>query len=441
MPGQRATAQPLGKLRRIALDRQGLLGQRPFGTGPAATLRAIQRLGYVQIDTISVVSRAHHHVLRTRVPDYRPDHLDLLQAERKIFEYWSHAAAYLPMADYRFALPKMRAMARGEDRWIRCTDTKLMARVLDRVKIDGPLQARDFDTPGRRDSSGWWSWKPAKQALEQLFMEGRLMISGRQGFQKIYDLPERLLPAHADVSEPSTHEYAGYLIRRTLDAHGFAGVGNMTYLRRSPGLRDAVTRELAALTRSGDLATFTLADAAGAEMRLYARPETLASRAPAARASARVLSPFDNAVIQRRRNQSLFDFDYQLECYLPAHKRRYGYFCLPLLYRDRFIGRADCKARRPARVMEIRTLFVEDERPLLQDAATCMDALAEALAAFALFNGCTAVDLVETEPWHWREPLQRATEIACASATPDAARRHDRTQGNHDDLQQPAHSR
>ncbi len=412
MPGTGATAPPQGKLRRIALDHQGLLGRSPFGGGAKATLRAIQRLGYVQIDTISVVARAHHHVLQTRVPDYQPSHLDQLLEAGRIFEYWSHAAAYLPMDDYRYALPKMRAMARGEDRWVRSRDQRLMGRILDRIKIDGPLQARDFDAPKTHDASGWWSWKPAKQALEQLFMEGRLMVSRREGFQKVYDLSERVLPPDVNLDEPSPREFARYLIRQALEAHGFANAGTMTYLRRGRELREAVTAELDEMNASGTLVRFTIAPVPGQEMLLYARPEVLEARAPAVRSSARVLSPFDNAVIQRKRSETLFGLDYQLECYLPADKRRYGYFCLPLLYRDRLIGRADCKAHRRDSVLEIRALFVEDERPFLEEPTACADALANAMRAFARLNGCNAIRLNRVEPPRWQPMLKGALDAA-----------------------------
>ncbi len=401
-----ATTDLLRRLRRVALERQGLLGQAPFGRGTAATLRAIERLGYVQIDSIAVVNRAHDHVLGSRVPNYQPGHLEALQDRRRIFEYWAHAAAYLPMSDYRYALPKMRAMARGEDRWIRCRDRKLMTRVLDRVRLDGPLQARDFAGPDRSGTSGWWNWKPAKQALEQLFMEGRLMVTARQGFEKVYDLTERVLPAEVDTRMPSVEEQADHLIRQTLDAHGVASPGSMLYLRSNSPLRQALTERLAARWRRGELERFD-SGISGQGQPLYARAGCLDRRARPAPPRARILSPFDNVVIQRRRSRDLFGFDYQLECYLPASRRRYGYFCLPLLYRDGFLGRADCKAHRISGVMEIRALFVEDEARLLKEPERCLAALADALAAFSRDNACQAVKLGSVQPRRWREPLAR----------------------------------
>ena len=195
-------APSIDHLRRIALEAQGLTRSSPFGRGTGGAERALEQLGYVQIDTISVVSRAHHHTLYNRIPGYQPKLLDKLVAERRAFEYWFHAAAYLPMRDYRYALPRMRRFKRGEMRWMRSRDQKLMDQVLDRIRFDGPLRARDFEDPSHKHG-GWWDWKPAKRALEQLFMQGDLMVAAREGFQKTYDLPERVLPAGVDTRIPS----------------------------------------------------------------------------------------------------------------------------------------------------------------------------------------------------------------------------------------------
>jgi uncharacterized protein YcaQ len=331
------------KLRRIALDRQGLLTANPFGRGKQAVLRAVEHLGYVQIDTISVVARAHHHVLWSRVDNYRDPLIDRLVRERKIFEYWYHAASWLPMRDYRFALPRMNQL-NGERNWFGDGDRKLMHEILRRITAEGPMRARDFADEQHR-GNGWWEWKPAKQALEQLFMQGELMASHRDGFQKVYDLPERVLPDWVDKRLPSLQEYAAYLVDTTLRAHGFASLKSMTYLRRGRALRDAVRQLLDARIDAGSLVAID----PGNGTRVYIDPERLESRAPRSQARVRLLSPFDNAVIQRQRGREIFDFDYQIECYLPESRRQYGYFCLPLLYRDRFVGRIDCKAHREKR--------------------------------------------------------------------------------------------
>ena len=370
----------LAKLRRIALNQQGLLKTDPFGRGKAATLRAIEHIGYVQIDTISVVERAHHHVLWSRVSNYQPKFLDRLVEQRKLFEYWYHAASWLPMADFRFALPRMTKM-NGERNWFQSCDRKLISHILKRVREEGPLRARDFEDT-RQGKKKWWDWKPAKQALEQLFMQGDLMVSGRQGFQKVYDLRERVLPDWIDTRQPTISEYASYLVDTTLRAHGFATLKSICYLRKGQALRDAVREQLQLRIDAGLITTIALNDTSLA----YTDAELLESRAPRSNPIVRILSPFDNAVIQRERGRELFDFDYQIECYLPQSKRQFGYFCLPILYRDRLVGRVDCKAHRAEKRLEIKALHIEHRVD-----SEFIDAFYQSVQSFALFNGCNEV--------------------------------------------------
>ncbi len=385
-----AQAVTLGqaKLRRIALNQQGLLRQTPFGRGKAATLRAIEHLGYVQIDTISVVERAHHHVLRTRVPNYCPALLDQLQCEGKAFEYWYHAAAYLPMRDYRFAMRRMQQVKGGELQWVRSNDRKLMARIVDRVRLEGPLRSRDFEDP-RRSHAGWWDWKPAKRALEQLFIEGDLMIVGRDGFQKTYDLAERALPRAVSTTVPDLHEFAAHLVGNALRSHGFATRKSFTHLHRGAPLREAVAKVLDAGVAEGRWRQFTGPDGGP----WWGDAQWLDRRAPPAPKVVRILSPFDNAVILRHRAQALFDFNYQLECYVKAEDRRYGYFCLPILYGDRFVGRMDCKAHRTSGEFNIKRLHIERQ---VDD--EFLAALAKAIDDFSDFNGCRRVSLTDCQP-------------------------------------------
>ena len=364
------------KLRRIALDRQGLLSANPFGRGKQAVLRAIEHLGYVQIDTISVVARAHHHVLWSRVANYQSAFIDRLVRERRIFEYWFHAAAWLPMRDYRFALPRMQQL-NGERNWFSGGDRRLMDEILRRIAAEGPMRARDFADPAHR-GNGWWEWKPAKRALEQLFMQGELMAARRDGFQKVYDLPHRVLPDWVDTRTPSLDEYAAYLVDTTLRAHGFATLQSMTYLRKGQALRKAVRELLEMRIADGSLVCIEHRD-----NHFYIGPERLESRAPRSAGRARLLSPFDNVLIQRQRGREVFGFDYQIECYLPGPRRQYGYFCLPILYRDRFVGRADCKAHRERGLLEIRSLHLERR---VDDGFEA--ALGREMEAFAAFNRC-----------------------------------------------------
>ena len=396
------TAQvPRAALARIALAHQGLLGKRRIGTGRDGALQALERLGYVQIDTISVVARAHHHTFWSRAGSYRDDLPGQLVARGQAFEYWHHAAAFLPMRDYRFALPAMRAYARGENTEHgspRCRDKPLMRRVLDRVRAEGPLMARDFEESHRRGAS-WWDWKPAKRALEQLFMQGDLMCVGRDGFQKRYDLAERVLPSHVATACPSLREQAEHLIDTTLAAHGVAAARAFTYGRHhSAPLRAAVKEVLGERLRAGALAT-----AQGPDGSLYhAAPATLALRPPKPAVAVRILSPFDNTVIQRDRALALFNLDFRIECYVPEPKRQWGYYCLPVLFRDGFVGLMDCKAHRETGVFEIKHLHLDDGLPEAFDAAFNV-----AVWEYARYLGCDDMQLARVSPSHLTERMRR----------------------------------
>jgi uncharacterized protein YcaQ len=390
------------KLRRIALDAQGLLKQAAFGRGRNATRRAVEQLGYVQIDTISVVARAHDHVLHSRVPNYHPDHVAKLLRDGSIFEYWYHAAAYLPMSDYRFALPRMQGMAAGTERWVRSRDKALMADIARRIEAEGPLKSRDFENPEDR-SAGWWNWKPAKRALEQLFMQGELMIIARDGFQKTYDLTERVLPEGTDTRLPDDEEMATYLLDTMLKSHGFVTLKAVTHLRRGREIRQALKDVVNERQAARQLTAIRLPGGHTA----YADPDRLETRAPSALPRATLLSPFDNLVIHRDRVQSVFGFDFQIECYLNEADRRFGYFCLPLVYRDILVGRADCKAHRNEGLFEIKHLHVEIEESDKRLDDEFLSATSEAITRFATFNNCDRIELKKTSPSAWQPPLAR----------------------------------
>ncbi len=390
----------LARLRRIALSAQGLLQASPFGRGLSGAQKAINHLGYIQIDTISVVQRAHHHVFRSRVPNYHPDMLHRLLARRGIFEYWAHAAAFLPMDDYRFSLPYKNAIKSGRRHWFRSRDKKLMADLLNRIRAEGPLRSRDVEE-SRGTGAGWWDWKPAKRALEQLYMQGDLMVAARDGFQKTYDLPERVLPADVDTRPPTGEEYAAHLIGQALRCHGMVSLKGITYQRRDAALRAAVKAQIDDGLARGDYQLLAL----NSGERLITRPQLLDEATPRAPGRLVILSPFDNAVIQRARLQSLFNFDYQIECYVPEAKREYGYFCLPLLYRDQFVGRLDAKAHRKQKMLEIKSLHFCEHTHNPDDV---LRALAVSLQDFLSFQDCDALKLEGIHPDHLRQPLQAA---------------------------------
>ena len=384
------------RLRQLALGHQGLAGKRGFGSGLAAAQKALERLGYVQIDTISVVARAHHHTFFTRVSNYDEALPNRLVKQGRAFEYWCHAASYLPMRDYRFALPMMRAIRRGEvATWHGQRDEKTRAWVHDRIRDEGPLFARDFEDP-RQTRKGWWDWKPAKRALEQLFMEGELMSIERQGLQKRYELAERVLPTQAATAEPSANEHADHVIDQSLTAHGFATEKTICFCRRDARVRACVRERLKARVAQGNL--IERRTAAGAK--IYARPGAFDGRARKPPAVVNILSPFDNVVIQRQRGVEVFGFDYAIECYTPKEKRRFGYFALPILFRDALIGRMDCKAHRSDGCFEIKALFLERAVP-----EAFLAAFSKAVFAYAAFNGCSEVRIGRVLPSRFAAPI------------------------------------
>jgi uncharacterized protein YcaQ len=341
--------------------------------GAEAALQRIQQMGYVQIDSISVIARAHHHSLYNRVRGYKEGQLSELLDNRSIFEYWSHAAAYLPMVDYRYTLVRKLAIKSGERHWFD-VDKKLMDEVLAQIRARGPLMAKDF--AHKRDSnSGWWDWKPAKIALEQLFMQGDLMVSERRGFQKVYDLAERVLPKNIDLTVPSQDEYCRFLIRQYLQANGLSKANHFGYLLK--GIKKDILKALQAMLEEGEIISISVMDE-----HYYALPnvhEILDQKL--SRTKVKILSPFDNLLIQRKRTLELFDFDYQIECYVPQAKRRFGYFSLPVLQGRSLVARVDVKVHRKQQLMQLNHLhlYKVDLEQLLQP-------LADALLGFMHFN-------------------------------------------------------
>ena len=393
--------------RKLALHQQGLLSAKPkFGKGKKAVLKAIEQLGYIQIDAISVIKRAHHHTLWSRIPGYKPEYLfTILSRDRDIFEYWSHAAAFLPCTDYPYSLLHMKMLAEKKKHWYH-VEPELKAAVLKRIKQEGPLYARDFETP-KSDSSGMWSWKPAKQALHELFMEGRLTVSSRNGFQRLYDLPERVIPlqyhthththTHTQTPTPTQSEYIWHLCQRAIQAHGVVTIPEIRYQR--PIENRAIENVLNSKTEEGVIIPVTVGSL---KRTYYASPGSIKAIPARVVPQMHFLSPFDNAVIQRKRLQDIFDFDYQTEIYYPVDKRKYGYFSLPILYGTDFIGRMDPKAHRDKKLLEIRNLVMEpgvklNER-LIYD-------LKSKLLQFADFNGCMEYRISKSNPGFLKSAL------------------------------------
>lgn len=391
----------LEKAKTLALLGQGLLIPAKSKT---SALSVIEHLGYVQIDTLSVVARAHHHTLWSRVPTYKESTLSkLLEKDKAIFEYWSHAASYLPMSDFRYSLPRKQSYIEGKSHWF-TQDKKIKKYVLDKIKSEGPLQSKDFEYK-RTGPGNWFEWKPAKRALEQLFMEGELMVAKRQGFQKVYDLSENVLPDHVNRSMPTDREYAENLIRKAILANGIVEEKEIFHLR--PGLKESINKAVKGLIKDGELLEVQIE---GLEKTPYitSASQLKLSEKKLVKDSLHILSPFDNSVIQRKRLQNLFDFDYTIECYVPEPKRKYGYFCLPVLYGNSFVARFDPKADRASKTFYIKAIYFEEG---FTPSADFNILFAKKLKEFALFNGCEKI-VIDRADKKWKK------EILAASALP-----------------------
>ncbi len=403
------SSQQLKKVRRLALAAQGLTQAQRFGSGLVGTRKAINHIGYVQLDSISVIERAHHHVLHTRVPGFKPAMVDQLLSQTDIFEYWSHAAALLPINDFRFTLPYKHAIKSGQTHWFKNPDQKLMAELLHRIRIDGPLRAREvtdqyIPKSNSTSKATWWDWKPAKKALEQLYMQGDLMVSKREGFQKTYDLTERVLPNQCNTQLPNTAEFAEHLLNQQLRCHALISLKGLTYLRRNVELRQTMKALVQSKLSQGTLQQVQLPN----QTMFLVKQGTLEEPLPRRHDRLVIVSPFDNSVIQRDRLKALYEFDYQIECYVPAAKRRYGYFSLPLLYRDTFIGRMDCKAHRQERLFAINSLHIEAHD---FDLETLCHALFTALKDFIKFQACDRITLGQVSPKYLKAALQNHLNI------------------------------
>ena len=391
-----------GQARAAALRCQRLAGPPAAGDREKAA-EIIQELGYVQIDTISVVNRAHHHTLWTRLDGYEKDMLHRLQSlDRKVFEYWGHAASYLPMRDYRFYTPRMIRHSDPMSKWAKDRLEKcghLMDDVLERIRKEGPLGSRDFQSESGTKRAQWWDWKPAKTALELLFWRGDLMITRRENFHRIYDLTERVLPPGTDTTVPGDAELGRFLVRTALRAHGIATEKSISDHIHAAG-RKVIRSALKAMEDSGEIVPATVEGEGG--YYALAGSEDLFEELNDSRRTVHILSPFDNLIIDRRRTEKLFGFSYALECYTPKSRRKYGYFVLPVLMGDGFAARVDARASRKDGVLELESVYLEDD---VEDKEGFLSTLASKLWDFARWNLCGSVRLARFEPGRYRELL------------------------------------
>lgn len=357
--------------RRLVLHLQGLTRLPGLQFGPGELLQAIEQLGFVQVDSIQWVERAHHMILAARSQSYRPKDLKrLAEKDRSLFEHWTHDASFIPSVFYpywkhRFDRQKAKNKAKFSN-WQGPGFLQQCQPLLDRIRTEGPLRSRDLDKP-KGESLEMWQWHDGKAALEYLWRTGDLAISGRDGFQKIYDLPEHVIPEDVRTKTVNETEFIHWACSSALDRLGFGTAGDIARYWDLVSIDEVKTWLIGQLDSEEDARkarplSVTITDANGDERPgFFGRPdlfdviETLPSLPPRIRA----LSPFDPVIRDRKRLSYLFGFNYRIEIYVPEHKRVWGYYIFPLLEGDRLVGRIDMRARRSKNQLEVKRVWWE----------------------------------------------------------------------------------
>ena len=387
--------------RAIFLHRHAL-AEAPTGPAKGADLAAlIDRIGFVQVDSINTVARAHQMILLARRLSYQPQALDLLLAQRSLWEHWTHDASLLPMHlfphwRHRFARDRARLVARWTG-WQRDGFHTKFDEVLQRVADHGPVTSAEVGEGEVRGKGGWWDWHPSKAALEFLWRAGALSVTRREGFRKVYDLTERVIPAPVRLAEPSEEESREALCAAALDRLGFATPGEIAAYWAGVTPEDARVWAEAALRR-GEVVEVMVTGADGSLRKHLCRPETLGEQ-PQVTPRLRILSPFDPALRDRKRAERLFGFHYRIEVFVPEPQRKYGYYVFPVLEGDRLIGRIDAKAFRDADRLRVRAFWPEAGLRLTAARRAKLEAELARLARFAGVSG------VEFAPDWQRETL------------------------------------
>ena len=357
--------------RRLILALNGLSGAAQGRMTAARLLALIEHLGFVQLDSVQVVARAHHMILFARASGYRPAMLRrLLEKDGRLFEHWTHDAAIIPTRFYpywRHGFKRRRGSLSKRFRdWFGPDYEDAIERVLGHIEAKGPAMARDFSgdrEPGA--ARGWWEWHDGKTALEFLWRTGRLAIAKRRGFQKVYDLAERVIPEAERTAEVSPEAFIDWACREALMRLGFGTAGEIAGFW---GLVTAPEARAWCESRLGGAVVPVLlgADGEAAPRRLYAPADIEERIAEAAKPPGRlrVLNPFDPLLRDRKRLARLFGFDYRIEIFVPARMRQYGYYVFPLLEGDRLIGRIDMKADRSRDELAVAALWMEPGRRL-----------------------------------------------------------------------------
>jgi uncharacterized protein YcaQ len=349
--------------RRLFISRQGLCREPGRMLGKQALADTITSLGYVQVDSINVVERAHHHILFSRSQTYRKrDLATLIEKDRLLFENWTHDASiipseFFPFWRHRFERERQRLRTRWKDHFGKENFDRDIAMVRERIERDGAVMTRDFE--GDKPSTGWWDWHPAKAALEYLWRTGELAIARRDGFQKVYDLAERVIPAEHWDRRVEHREFVDWACREALQRLGMGSRGEIAAffdLLSPQDVEDWIAENRADLI---PVKAETVNGSRGGPSYMLAQHEHLLDDIPEPPRRVRILSPFDPLLRNRNRTERLFGFFYRIEVFVPEAKRKYGYYVFPVLRGDRIVGRIDMKADRNEDALAVRAFWKE----------------------------------------------------------------------------------
>ncbi len=333
--------------KKLWIHAQRLDVDSPFGKGPEATKKAIEHLGYVQIDTINVIERCHHHILYNRIPGYKRSDLHHGQSiSKSVFEYWTHALSYVPTRDFHYFLPDMKRYQKNPGQWLSSVKKEELNKVFRLIKNEGPVSIRDIDDDVLVEKKHpWGSRKPSKKALQLGFYSGRLVISERQGMLKKYELTDRHFEWDKKPKAATPKQINEYLLERALRAQCLVSLDSICHLE--PGRKPIIRKLIETKVNSGDLVQVHF-DNTGKDL-YWAKPDDLEVRLPDASDRIHILSPFDPLTIQRKRLKAFFDYEHRFEAYVPKEKRLFGYFGLPVLKDDQIIAVLDLKTDRQAK--------------------------------------------------------------------------------------------
>lgn len=373
--------------RRLLLQGQALTGKPGARVNDRTVYETVERMGFVQVDSINIVHRAHHLILASRHDRYRPEMLEtLLERDRLLFEHWTHDASVIPTKWFAHWIPRFQT--RRTSKWWRerlgPDFERIVAHVRQRIKTEGPLLSRDFEHNRQGDPGTWWSWKPQKAALEQLWRSGELLITRRENFQKVYDLAPRVLNGAAKARRPSDAQHVEWACSTALDRLGSATPKELAAFWRAIPIADA-RRWCDAALRSGRVLPAEVQAADGSKPRLAVVPHDWRKRLDACDrppGRARLLCPFDPVLRDRDRACRLFNFDYRFEAFVPEPKRKFGYYVMPVLDGDRLVARVDPKFHRDKGELRIRCLWWEPSVKVTAALERRVDAAIDRLSRF-----------------------------------------------------------